>query len=163
MSSKRYKKPVPWPLPLFAAEGRDRATITCPICGGRVGESLPVVKAVVVADYVDEETAWEHREPTVIGRRVQLENGFVPAPVRHQSGVAWFVTGKRASSRPPKIRTPAIVTCRCGQEIELRGDERTSDYAEADAERLADMVLDDLAEESGEASIQSESDLARGK
>jgi hypothetical protein len=79
-----------------------------------------------------------------VGLRIVLDPGYVNARRRHPSGHRWFVRGRRASSPSPRVRLPAVVTCRCGGEILLEGEgAEASFYATAtDSERQKKLKQD---------------------
>jgi hypothetical protein len=134
--------------------------LLCPACETRIGSAR--VPTIAVATEVD----FEGREITrhvPIGSKLTLVRGYVNARGRHASGERWYVPGKRGSSPPPRVRLPAIVTCRCGQDIELVGPDDIAVYAAGDDAARREKLARDLEEEAEDQFIQQQVDLLRGK
>ena len=79
-----------------------------------------------------------------MGKKVILDPGYVNAKGRSIEGFRWYRPGRRASSPSPRVRLPAVVTCRCGGEILLEGEgAEASFYATAtDSERQKKLKQD---------------------
>lgn len=112
----------------------------CPRCGARFAEQIvPAIR--VSADVADATVSAEKS----IGRLVFLDAGFVNARHRHAHGCAWFKRGPEPSRRSPKLRPPAVVTCRCGQDIFVGGAaENEREYATADSESRRQLLQDEV-------------------
>jgi hypothetical protein len=97
-----------------------------------------------------------------IGATVTLAPGYVNATKRHPSGARWYVRGKSASSPAPRVRLPAIVTCRCGQEVRLDSSPQYA-YASDDATSRVTRLDSEIELEAEDEYIQREADIRRGK
>lgn len=133
--------------------------LLCPACEARIGSaSVPTI-----AIDVEDSEGWETTRRVPIGSRLTLERGYVNARSRHASGPRWYVVGKRGSSPSPRVRLPAVVTCRCGQDIELSGPEEVAIYATGDGDARRERLARDLEDEAEDQYIQLQVDLLRGK
>jgi hypothetical protein len=56
-----------------------------------------------------------------------------------------------------------VVTCRCGQDIELSGPEAVAIYATGDGDARRERLARDLEDEAEDEYIQLQVDLLRGK
>lgn len=132
----------------------------CPACEIRIGSAS--VPTIVVASEGDFE-GWEITRRVPIGSKLTLERGYVNARGRHANGWRWYVVGKRGSSPSPRVRLPAIVTCRCGQDIEIVGADDVVVYATGTGEVRRDKLARDLEAEAEDRFVQQQVDLLRGK
>jgi hypothetical protein len=134
--------------------------LLCPACAVRIGSaSVPMITVVTEGDLEGRDIIRQ----VPIGSQLTLERGNVNARSRHASGQRWYVVGRRASSPSPSVRLPAIVTCRCGQEIELFGPDDVAVYATGDDDARREKLARDLEEEVEDQFIQHQVDLLRGK
>ena len=133
-----WTEPIPLPSP-------SRNTVRCPHC--RVPIAASTTPGIKMVEFDDDETGSEASRTVPIGVKFVLEPGYVNARSRHASGAHWYVFGTQGRRSPhpsPKVRLPAIVTCRCGRETELRGDEDAPAFAKGSEEerqaKLADIL-----------------------
>lgn len=133
----------------------------CPACKARIATASVPTVTVIAEDEYNEDREVARQVP--IGSRLTLEPGYVNARGRHASGQRWYLQGKRGSSPSPRVRLPAIVTCRCRQEIELLAASDVAEYATGDADARTAKLARELEAEAEDQFIQYQVDLARGK
>lgn len=151
-----WRSPRAWGSPWRGEAGE----LLCPACETKIGSAS--VPTIAVATEVDFE-GWGITRQVSIGSKLILERGYVNARCRHASGQRWYVVGKRRSSPSPRVRLPAIVTCRCGQDIELIGADDVAVYATGDDDARREKLARDLEKEAEDQFIQHQVDLLRGK
>jgi hypothetical protein len=100
--------------------------IECPACQEHLATTWPQhiqVDAPTVPDLLEDGwgyASWHESR----GARVAFEPGFVNAKRRYHllgADYPWYVRGRSPERRSPNARLPAIVTCRCGQDVVLMG------------------------------------------
>lgn len=134
--------------------------VLCPACDTKIGSaSVPTIAVATDPDLDD----WETTRQVPIGSKLTLERAYVNARVRHSNGQRWYVVGKRRSSPSPRVRLPGIVTCPCGQDIELMAPDDLAVYATGTEAARREKLARDLEAEAEDRFIQQQVDLARGK
>jgi hypothetical protein len=135
------------------------APLFCRTCGATLGR-IDIVRARVVA-WDDAELGGEATLRPAIGAVVTLEPGFVNAKGPHRSGARWFVRGNRRSP-VPRVRLPAVITCHCGEETELRLADDVHGFASGSADFRAASAAQRLEDEGLDPALQAELDRRRG-
>jgi hypothetical protein len=120
----------------------------CPDCSSRIGQMTVVylnVDAAAPPGWKDD-FDFDYASSTVpIGKRMTLEPGFVNAPRRSLmvDGIPyrWYRrSGRRVWTKPLRIATPAIVTCKCGCEMLLHYNSIYGEYATLPREEREAMM-----------------------
>jgi len=139
---------TPLPSPNVPVTARPRSVVRrCVGCKAAI--ATVTVPEISVVSFYDDETGANSSRRVPIGAKVVLEPGYVNARRRHASGARWYWPGRRASSPSPKVRLPAVVTCRCGLDVELWVNEDASAFAQGDGNERA-AKLDSILEAEGE-------------
>lgn len=152
--------------------GESATEVLCPACRAKLGVIVPVTVdfavgdgwfATAIGEGPDAQPDWEQgprlRRTKSIGLRTDLAPGFGNAKRRHpETGLPHYVRAGHPERRGPRIRLPAVVTCKCGQDARI-GDSLTAQdkaFAQMDA-KTRKARLEAEAEDEG-ADIAAESD-----
>ena len=104
-------KPLPPVLTFARPDHIGTIDATCPSCSATLATYPPRLQV---------HTRLNYYRP----KRAVLEPGFVPARQRHDTGVPHYLPQRlrttRAAVAPERpLRSRVVVTCRCGQDIDL--------------------------------------------